>query len=320
MGFWLEGVNADNITRVRIEAGPEAANVVTVERSGKDADWRVPQTFDYAADQSKVDQTIRDLSGLEIADVVSSTDHHHVDLKVADNKYEKKVVLESEDSKTALYFGTSGRGGSVHVRRGDQDTVYAVRDYSSWRLSTQPDSWIDKKYFDVDRSRVVAVSLRNKHGNLKLERHGRDVWKLSDGKMLVDADTSEVDTFLGKIDGINMTKLAGKREDSGFAADNADVELVVGLGTIPALPATEGGSDDAQGESSAHLADVASGPLAIEDSYTLRLKAKGDDSDPYLMLKEGSDYVAQVSKWSVSGLLDAQQDEFVAKPEAGAVE
>ena len=151
-GLLIEGIKTDDLTRILIESGSDDKEAVTVERSTTDEDWHVVEASDYPADTSKLGSTLRELAGLEIADVVSSTSHHHVDLKVADSEFEKRVTLESGDEKVELLFGTSGRAGSVHVRRADQDTVYAVRDYSSWRLSTRPDAWIDKSY---DRKSVV---------------------------------------------------------------------------------------------------------------------------------------------------------------------
>ncbi len=321
-GLLIEGIKTDDLTRISIESGSDDKEVVTVERATPADDWHVVEESDYPADASKVDSTLRELAGLEIADVVSSTGHHHVDLKVADSEFEKRVILESGDAKVELLFGTSGRAGSVHVRRADQDTVYAVRDFSSWRLSTRPDVWIDRAYFTVDEKRIVAASLENEHGSFRLVRHLDDNWVLVvDSGDPVPVDKSKVESFLGKIDRITMTNVAGREGDDGLDLTKATVELVVGLATPPkpeTKPAEGVEDSEARGTSDSAIASSAgeaSGPMAVaipvEESRTLRIAPKGKDSDPYLMSTEGSPFIAQVSKWSINTLLDAKAGDFL---------
>ncbi len=322
-GLLIEGIKTDDVTRISIESGSDDKEVVTVERATTEEDWHVKEESDYPADTSKVDSTLRELAGLEIADVVSSTAHHHVDLKVADSEFERRVILEGGDKKVELLFGTSGRAGSVHVRRADQDAVYAVRDFSSWRLSTRPDVWIDRAYFTVDEKRIVAASVKNEHGSFRLERHLDDSWTLVvESGAPVPADESEVESFLGKINRITMTKVAGREGDDGLDLTKAAVELVVGLGTPP-KPETKqpeavedseapGTSDSA----SASSAGEASGPMVVEGSRPLRIALKGKDFDSYLMRTEGSPFIAQVSKWSINALLDAKAEDFLVQEDA----
>lgn len=322
-GLLIEGIKTDDLTRISIESGSssDSKEVVTVERATTDEDWHVVEASNYPADTSKVDSTLRELAGLQIADVVSSTAHHHVDLKVADSEFEKRVILEGSDEKIELLFGTSGRASSVHVRRADQDTVYAVRDYSSWRLSTRPDAWIDKSYFTVDQKRIVVASMKNEHGSFRLERHLDDSWAVVvDGGDALPADTSAVESFLGKIARINMTEVAGRKGDDGLDLTNAAVELVVELGT-PEKPETKQAEEDDEASStsdsvtSSSAGEAASSPITVETSRTLRVALKAKDSDFYLMSTEGSPFIGLISKWSMNTLLDAKVEDFLDKQE-----
>ena len=323
-GLLTDGLKTDHVTRIFIESSSGDGEAVTLERATSNDGWRVVESSGYPADDTKVDNTLRELAGLEIADVVSTTNHHHVDFKVADSEFEKRVTLEEGDKKVELLFGTSGRANSVHVRRAGQDTVYAVRDYSSWRLSTRPDSWIDKAYFEVDEKRIVTTTVKNDNGSFQLVRHVDDSWtlRIDDGGRSA-ANRSKVESFLSKINRITMSKVAGREGDDGLDMSKVAVELVVGLATPPKKE-TKQGEAEVAGEvpgisDSAASPGETPDPIAVEDSRTLRITPKADDDESYLMSASGSPFIAQVGKWVIGTLLDAKAEDFFEKKD-GVVE
>ena len=100
------------VLRLEIASGSDSERRVAVEREGEGSAWRVPDLFDYLADDDKVDGALRDLAGLEIASVVSSTAHHHVDFKVAESEFEKRIQLEVAGETVELLFGWARMWGS----------------------------------------------------------------------------------------------------------------------------------------------------------------------------------------------------------------
>lgn len=253
-GLLLEDFDVDAVQKVRIEGGGEDTANLTLEKT--ESGWRVPAASNYPADSSKVTQTLRDIAGLEIADVVSTTDHHHRDLKVEDANFEKRVVLEGSEGETALLFGTPGRAGSVHVRKGTESTVFAVRDFSSWRLSSEADTWVDRTYFTFNKDQVSQVTLQNAEGRLELQK-GADGWLLQTETESRAVETGDVDAFLNRVQSIQLTKVGERIEDPTQALPGAVATLTVKLGdgtqqTLEVAPvAGEKGQFDLQRSGSA---------------------------------------------------------------------
>jgi hypothetical protein len=109
-GLLLEGLVPAEILRLEIGSGSDSEKQVVVNREAKASAWRVPDLFDYRADGDKVDGALRDLAGLEIASVVSSTAHHHMDFKVAESEFDKRIRLEGAGEPVELLFGAGGNG------------------------------------------------------------------------------------------------------------------------------------------------------------------------------------------------------------------
>ncbi|MFB3118021.1 MAG: DUF4340 domain-containing protein, partial [Myxococcota bacterium] len=176
-GMLLAELVPTEVLRLEIGSGSDEEQRVVVEREGEASTWNVPDLFDYPADSDKVDGALRDLAGLEIARVVSSTAHHHVAFKVAESEFEKRIRLEMAGETVELLFGSTGPAGTIHVRRVDEDAVYAVRGYSSWRFDERAEDWIDKVYFSAPHEQIARTS-PSPSSTTKLRRPPRSVWSV----------------------------------------------------------------------------------------------------------------------------------------------
>jgi len=278
-GLLNTALEVDKVVEISIDSG-SGSNEVSL-RKDNDGIWRIDQQSNYPADGDKVARTLRDLAGLEIADVVSETEYHHRDLKVSNDDYERRVTLKAGDSKTTLLLGVSGRAGSVHMRRADKPTVYAVRDYAAWRVSDAADTWVDKNYFTVDASKVVAIGLKNASGTVQIVKHADGSWKSGDGANNLDAE--KVAAWLSKVTKVRMNKPHKK----GSTLDDPIIELALGVGTSAA---------------------AADGPVPVEISRTLRISKT---SDGYRMLADGADFVVDAEQTAIKPLLEAKTSDFM---------
>jgi hypothetical protein len=302
------------VLRLEIGSGIDSEQRVVVEREGTAAAWRVPDLFDYAADSDKVDEALRDLAGLEIARVVSSTAHHYVDFKVAETEFEKRIQLEAAGETVELLFGSSGPAGTVHVRRAGEDAVYAVRGYSGWRFGERAEDWIDKVYFSAPRERIahVAITVTDDQAeettSFSLERAGDEDWVLlGAGDARLPAERDKVDSLLRAMSRVSLSELVGRIDDEDVAFGDPVAEIRLGL----AAPRAELEPSDTD-ELDAEEEDADTSEFEIEETLTLRVALAPGESERYWIHAEGSEFVAEVARWTIRELLEAGVEDFQA--------
>ena len=197
---------AEAVTEVTIDDGKDT---VLLQRSGPEAPWLVASAEGWRADDAKVDRTLGEVLGLETSDLVSTTENHYVDLKVADTAFERKLTLKGAGGTKEVFFGTSAPGSGVHVRRSGATEVFAVRDFASYKLSTGSTSWIDRTYLALPRERVAEVTIDAGEADYAFARTD-DAWTVSiDGAPPVAAAQDGIDSILGKLERMTLSEVVG---------------------------------------------------------------------------------------------------------------
>jgi len=284
-GMLLEDLDVDTVTKLVItegEGGDDKEVTLTKAAEG----WVVGERWGAPADGKKLDELLRELAALEIADVVSTTGLHAVELGVADGDFRKRVVLTDGGGERTVFLGTSGRGSSTHARLGGADEVVAVRNFSTWRVNARPDGWVDRLVLDVPKDDVNGLTLTWPDAELSLTRtnateEGAAPWLLSDGERQAGVDDADVDELLGKAAKLNASKVLGELDG---AASVGDELLRVTL-------ETKGGTV----------------------SYAL---GEADEANNFVIAKDGGRHLMQVGKWAVEKLLDASFDALAPEVEA----
>ncbi|MCO4773535.1 MAG: DUF4340 domain-containing protein [Deltaproteobacteria bacterium] len=282
-GLLLQGVDADSVSKVVIEDGAADAEdpMATLVKQG-DA-WLVSERWDHPADAEKVDELLREIVALEIADVISTTGLHSVELEVDDDDYSKKVTLTTTDGERTLFFGTSGRGSSTHARAGGTEQVVAVRDFSTWRVNARPDGWVERLALEVAPDEVARLELAGPTGTLTLTRaegavEGTAEWLLSDGTRQAGVDGEDVKELLTKATKLSASKVLGPA--SAVSPELLRVTLTTRAGAR----------------------SYALGPAPEADNYALAVT--------------GGSHLLQIGKWAVDPLLNATFDALVPEGEA----
>ncbi len=313
-GLLLAGLVPADVLRIEIGSGSDAEQSVVIEREGETSAWRVPDLFDYTADSDKVDGALRDLAGLEIANVVSSTAHHHVNFKVAESEFAKRIRLDVAGEAVELFFGSAGPAGTIHVRRAGEDAVYAVRGYSSWRFGERPEEWIDKVYFSAPRERIVEVAITVADDEAKettsfsLARAGESGWVLlGAGGTRAPADSGKVDSLLQAMSRVSLSELVGRIDDENVDFGDPVAEIRLGLSASQVSQQTGGDT----GELTAEEKRRGDAPeFEIEKTLTLRVALAPGESERYWLHAEGSEFVAEAARWTLRELLDAEAEDF----------
>ena len=142
------------------------------------------------ADGEKIERVFSDFTsvkgGWPVATSISSAER----FEVADDLFQKHVVLSISDDVVAdVYIGTSPGYRNIHARNAGSSSVYSIK-FSSYELSTDSTGWLDKKLLSADGELTQII----REGKFTLTKND-GTW-VSDP--LVELDVEEVDTFVDR--------------------------------------------------------------------------------------------------------------------------
>lgn len=119
---------------------------VNLLRSGDG--WQVGS---YPADAAKAADILEKLATLDMQWPVATTAASAVRFEVAQDKFQRRVVLDGAGDVPALYLGTSPGFQKVHGRRAGSDAIYSIG-LSNFELPVNVDGWLNKKMFALNQA------------------------------------------------------------------------------------------------------------------------------------------------------------------------
>ncbi len=181
---------------------PEGASV---ELRRQDGAWQLPALAGFPADQGAVDRLLGKLAAMKQGWPVATTPAAARRFKVAEDDFERHIVLAHGGQTVAeVYVGTSPGLRKVHVRRPDQQAIYAVA-FNTYDAPVKTAGWIDKGIVHMDRQalqriELPALTLLRKDGTWRLA-------DLTDGEEMV---TEEVDNLVGQVSTVTISDVLEK--------------------------------------------------------------------------------------------------------------
>ncbi|MBB5211141.1 DUF4340 domain-containing protein [Microbulbifer hydrolyticus] len=175
----LVQTKTDALKRLEIAGDDERVTLVK-----KDGQWQLPDLHDLPVDSDKLDTLLAKLTALKGNWPVATSNSARERFEVAEDKFRKHLKLYTTDGDTPtaeLLVGTSPGFRKVHVRRADDDAIYAV-ELNSFDLPENAGSWLDKTLLaagDIERIEGPDYQLRKNGDNWKFATAN------SDGKEIV---------------------------------------------------------------------------------------------------------------------------------------
>ena len=296
----LENFSSDKLEELSITGSESEAAKVVLERQDLQSKWRIREQEEYPANPVKVNRILRELTGLQIAEVVSTSSRHHIDLQVGDSSFRKKVILRNNDTEEILYFGKNGRGDSVHVRLQNDDTVYTVRNFSTWSLEAQPKAWLNPKYVDLEPEKIATFSLKTQDKSFQLRRQAGSNWTIEIGdKSPVPAESGKVTSFLQQLNSLKLKTVVGKASEHSERLLASKLKIEIGLE-----------------KSSVNIPEPAKSPtlsqepIPIGTTLKLHLIAPSAEAEKYEMWLEGDEHVVTMDQESLNSILEVSQTSF----------
>jgi hypothetical protein len=289
----LAGLDAAKVTRLQISATTGPA----VDLVKKDANWVLASSFSYPADSAKVTKLLTPIAKMAAAEPIATQSTRHKQLRVADDDFERKLVITADGKDTVLYIGTPSGMGRSAVRVGGSDDVYTVSGVSAFAAGSTPRDWATAAYVDVPRSDVAKVTIQR--GGESVELAKTSAPPKAEGEPASDAITAS-------IDGKPVALEAGETFDT-FAIEDlmgnaSNIEM-----TAPADPKRDVGNPimtiivERKGAGAASAA-----PIIVD--------VVANDDKTYYVRQRGLDRAVAVDKGRLDGLLKVDRSKLVKAP------
>jgi len=194
-----------------------------------DGIWAIAEEGGYPADAEKVEKFIEKLQKLDRRMVVASTKSAHRRLKVAEDKFNRKVKIKQTGSgqEDVLYIGTAPSQGQLHIRTRGDDRVYLTRVLSAWEAGSDSTSWLDRNYVEISGSRILAVELENSNGRFSFEKVDDGKWDMDGLNPDETVDSSALDILVNRLVTVRMQDVLGQTEEPTYGLENPALKAVI---------------------------------------------------------------------------------------------
>ncbi|MBX3156084.1 MAG: DUF4340 domain-containing protein [Deltaproteobacteria bacterium] len=155
----LAGFDAAKVTRIQVFGpGVDAARPVDLVKKG--AEWTLASGYDFPVEPKHVEDLLGAIGKMAAASPVGTKAARHRQYKVADDEFERRLVIGVEGGgDTTVYVGGNAGPRRTAVRLGGDDRVYAVTGLSASAAGTDPGAWIKAEYTKGATDDVAAVTI-----------------------------------------------------------------------------------------------------------------------------------------------------------------
>jgi hypothetical protein len=297
----LAGFDAATVTRLQIFESAAKPGVDLVKRGSS---WVLASHWDYPVDPTKIDAALSSLAKMTAGDPVATSASRHVQQKVADTEFERKLVISAGKDTTVFIGSTKGRRTSV--RLGGEERVLGASGVSV--PAVEPGGWIARSYSEIPRDDIDKITIQRGATTIEVDRTaqaaaGGSAGSGSAGSGSAGSGSAAERTWRLAIDGAPIALAAGEKLDT--MAIETIVSAVASIDAMPADPKRE-----------------ASKPAA-----TITVTKKGgatvvfdvvDDGQRSWVKQRGSERATTVDKQRLESVMTADRGNLVSKPEPGA--
>lgn len=228
-----------NFDKAQIDQVSISGNDTTLELSKQDGKWQTAEAFPLEA--GKMDALLEKLAGLKFGLPVATSEAALKRFKVADDAFERRVLLKKSGETVAeLFLGTGSGVRKSHLRNADQEAVY-VAEIGSYDVPVAVDEWQDKTVLQVAKDDVTGIKLGDLSLSLMEEKPDTPaaaakesatstspkpkLWKadsLAEGQQL---DQAAINQALSSFDSLRISKVLSKEAKPEYQLDKPEVTV-----------------------------------------------------------------------------------------------
>lgn len=278
----LEGLDTSKVVKLAVKDS-QGTEVVLEKKAGA---WVLPNVDDYPCDEKRVKEFLDKTASLQSKRLVTENSTSHRRLRVADDAFERQIVITTEDGTSyTLYLGTSPAYNVTHARRAGQNQVYLVSGINISDASTLATAWLNAKYFSVPQDQVTAFTIQNAQGTFRFTKDDAGKWSMEGLAAGETLDENVVKTLLGRLEAWWMMEPLGKTEKPEYGFDKPTAVITVE-------------AKDQAGSSR---------------TYTITVGARMEDNS-YVIRSSESPYYVRVSEFSAQDFVSKGHQDFLVQP------
>lgn len=242
----LPSVNTADVKRIVVT--PATGDRLAFERvEGKPSDWRIVEPVRAPADTFKVDDLVREVTGLTSRGQVEPGDKG-----VDQPQYTVELTHGADAKTTTIKVGDrSPVGDMLYVRVGDEKQADVVSASVVDQLEKQAADYRKARLLDVTNDKINSLAIAQGAKTLRLQKSGDDKWRIVE-PIEMPGDETQVSALLSAVTGLDAVKFVA--EDAGGAAGYglAKPSMTVTFTTEP--PATQPSTGPATGPTTSAIA------------------------------------------------------------------
>lgn len=186
----------DSIDKLSIE---DQENALELKRTGDD--WQLAESG-MSVNASRVATLLDSLAAARTGWAVATRDESHQQLLVADDKFNRKVSLFSNDKEVSkLFIGSSPGLRRSHARVAEMVEVYSVA-LNDYDIPANTAEWVEKDLLAIDAIEEFSFS------DYTFNREGED-WQVKHSKgEIVTGDKTAIDDFARQLNNLRILDVA----------------------------------------------------------------------------------------------------------------
>jgi Domain of unknown function (DUF4340) len=324
----LPGLAGDKVERVRIfdrttpdpnesaedkAARAKQAGKPAIDLVKKGEAWALASHFDYPVEEQKVSDLIDKIEGMRSRAPIASGKARQRQLEVADDYFQRKVVLTIGGKETTFFVGSSAGQRQASVRIAGSDEVHGVTGLTAFGVGAQASAWVDTGYVDLQTDRIASFDVVNAKGSFHFERaaDGKQ-WQASSGGQAIappagmELNKGEIEKLVNRVGKIYLSEPA----DAKRAIDKPLATVTVRL---KAEPPALGSDEEGEGEGAADAGAAESVSTAETAEERVIEIAASDKKDRYYVREKGRAQAVLVDALSITDLVEVSRDRLVQK-------
>ena len=234
------------ITSISIEAPVNQAtfkdNSFTLEKAGKE--WILVDAEGYPLEQEKVAGFLAKVKKIRTSELIAESSNYFDRLKVADDEFERKISLKTEQEEITFFIGSANGQDKCHFRLKGEQKVYLSEGLLPWDIYDVAAGWIYPRYFEAPEDDIWSVSLKTKgETQFEINKNVNGAWTLPSGQLV--RNQKRLKAVLAKASQIIIDQPIGKsrKPEYGFASPLHELTIRTGTssitGTLPAKLTSE---------------------------------------------------------------------------------